>query len=88
MEQKTLYREKTRFNNRHFEIKHTDDPKAPWMVSYCGTDFQFKNLYGCLCYAVGRRFIDQDEIDRVMREINNQMSKRCMMEGSKGNAQS
>lgn len=82
----TLYRAKTRFNNRHFEIIRTDNPRLPWMVTYCGTEFQFKNLYGCLCYAVGRRFIDQDEVDRVMMDVNNKMSKRGTVEGSNRNA--
>lgn len=66
------YRAKTRINSRHFEIAHTaDDPRLPWVVHYCGADYHFRDLYGCLCYLYGRRFIEKNEIERIEGEMKN-----------------
>lgn len=66
-----MYQKKSSFRGHMVIITHESNPECtlPWIVHYCGADYHFRNPYGALCYAYGRRFINRYEVDALEAKL-------------------
>ena len=71
----SVYYDRARGRSKHFEVFFDNHPDAlvPWSIQYCGGGHYFRTLYGTLCYAVGRGFIEEHMIDKITAEIESQL---------------